>query len=123
MPRKCSLNGCRTGYDRKKDEEVVIGRKASFQFPMENPELLKKWKDFADMEDEPGKHSFMCEDHLEEHFIRRHAVPTTLDWKKDPVPSIRQKNARKREASASNPESNRNRQSPKAKENNSSYTI
>ena len=121
MPRKCSLNGCRTGYDRKKDEEVLIGR--SFQFPMENPELLKKWKDFADMEDEPGKHSVLCKDHFEGHFIRRHAVPTTLDWKKDPVPSIRQKNARKREASAPNPESNRNRQSPKAKENNSSYTI
>ena len=103
MPGKCSLNGCRTGYDSKKDEEVVIGRKASFQFPME--------------------HSVLCEDHFEGHFIRRHAVPTTLDWKKDPVPSIRQKNARKREASASNPESIRNRQSPKAKENNSSYTI
>ena len=59
MPRKCSLNGCRTGYDRMKDEEEVLGRKASFQFPLENPELLKKWKDFADMEDEPGKHSVL----------------------------------------------------------------
>ena len=103
MPRKCSLNGCRTGYDRKKDEEEVIGRKASFQFPLENPELLKKWKDFAGMEDEPGRHSALCEEHFEEQFIRRHAVRTTLDWKKDPVPSIRQKNARKREASGSNP--------------------
>ena len=78
MPRKCSLNGCRTGYDRKKDEEEVIGRKASFQFPLEDPELLKKWKDFAGMEDEPGRHSALCEEHFEEQFIRRHAVRTTL---------------------------------------------
>ena len=49
------------------------------------------------MEDEPGKHSVLCEDHFEEVFIRRHAVRTTLDFKKDPVPSIRQKDARKRE--------------------------
>ena len=78
MPRKCSINGCRTGYDRKKDEKEVIGRKASFQFPLENPELLKKWKDFADMEDEPGKHPVLCEDHFEEHFIAGHSFARAL---------------------------------------------
>ena len=81
MPRKCSFNGCRTGYDKKRDEEEDSGRKATFLFPLENPDLLKKWKDFANMKNDPGKYSGLCEEHFEEHFVRRNPSRTTLDWK------------------------------------------
>ena len=86
MARKCSAPGCLTGYRRKKDDDKETY--ATFKFPTHNLELLEKWKKFANV-DSLGKHSALCELHFNESDIRRSGMRRTLDWKKDPVPTIR----------------------------------
>ena len=85
MPRKCSAAGCRTGYAKTKKETKGESNKSTFQFPVDNPELLAKWKVFANIEN-PRAHSSLCEEHFEERYLKR-GKRTTLDWKNNPVPT------------------------------------
>ena len=59
--------------------------KSTLQFPVDNPELLAKWKVFANIEN-PTPNSSLCEQHFEEHYLKWGKI-TTLDWRNNPVPT------------------------------------
>ena len=70
MTRKCSAAGCRTGYAKTKKETKGERNMLTFQFPVDNPELLAKWKVFANIEN-PRAHSSLREEHFEECYLKR----------------------------------------------------
>ena len=97
MPGKCSAHGCRSGYDKKKTDKAEKERIATFHFPLNKPELLDKWKKFANMKHDPGKSAVLCEKHFKDYYIKR-GKKTTLFWDKNPVPTQQTSEAQKRPA-------------------------
>ena len=94
MVNKCAAFGCPTGLltEKTKGHENI----SSFHFPLQNLDLLEKWRHFVNRQAwKPTKSSVLCENHFEDHYIL-HGKRKTLKWCLNPVPTIHSELAAKR---------------------------
>ena len=71
---------------------------ATFHFPKQKEELLKRWEKFVAKKDwSSTSSSVLCEKHFQEKFLKR-GKRTTLKWDLNPVPTIHDDKAKKRPA-------------------------
>ena len=84
MVNKCALEYCRTG----KDQSTGDTKKSVFKFPLEDTEICEKWTYFVGKKDwRPSKYSVICEDHLDQRYIKVGEECSKLNFKLRPLPS------------------------------------
>ena len=111
MVNKCVVFGCKSGYVCKSVKETKV---FLFSFPLNNPELLKKWIKFVNRSNwKPTSNSVVCAKHFKEEFINP-GKRTKLKWELDPVPTIHTSAAL--EVPSALPTSCTSRKSPKERE-------
>ena len=102
MPRKCIVEGCRSGYKTTKEEKAAgLGKyikNTVFGFPNEL-DLSCRWKRFAKKTDEKPSTSTddekpsvqtngICINHFEEKYIKRGNGRNELEYDMLPIPTI-----------------------------------
>jgi len=89
MTLRCYVKNCKKNNKVNKDVSF-------FQQPT-NPELRKKWQEFAGVQGDPPNHLRICSDHFESKCIRKKyprpllvhgAIPTIKPHRKSPSPPV-----------------------------------
>lgn len=89
MTLRCCVKNCKKNNKMNKDVSF-------FQQPT-NPELRKKWQEFAGVQGDPPNHLRICSDHFESKCIRKKyprpllvhgAIPTIKPHRKSPSPPV-----------------------------------
>ena len=96
MPRKCLVDGCRSGWKTTKAEKAAgLGeyiKSTVFGFPPE-ASLYRKWIKFVNRDDitpdeKPAETSGVCIKHFEEKYLKRGKNRTDLKLELMPIPTI-----------------------------------
>ena len=100
MVNKCVASGCKSGYVSNKNIKSV----PTFRFPLDKPDLLKKWVQFVNRSNwSAAKNSVLCGKHFQDKFVLHGEKHVKLNWTLNPIPTLHTDIELKRSSTLQNP--------------------